>query len=197
MLKFLNTDHRLVVSSLKLQLKSERMVPSQSMLDVGKLKDERVAEEFANRLNGDLGGLGDLGNLEGTPQLFRSPQSTQTPQILTQPVRNLLSYPLILELANIQPWLGGYHSPGFKVQLQSCYNTPVVRIEELNTPVDPAVLDHPPATINEHLVNLLCHTASVVILIPVMSLWALKPCTRLLAKSRNLVLFWFAVQSMH
>ena len=31
------------------------MVPSQPRLDVGKLKDERVAEEFANRLNGDLG----------------------------------------------------------------------------------------------------------------------------------------------
>uniref|UniRef100_A0A8C4Q8M8 FZ domain-containing protein n=1 Tax=Eptatretus burgeri TaxID=7764 RepID=A0A8C4Q8M8_EPTBU len=29
---------------------------------VGKLKEERVAEEFANRLSGDLGGLGALGN---------------------------------------------------------------------------------------------------------------------------------------
>ena len=31
------------------------MVPSQPRLDVGKLKDERVAEEFAKRLSGDLG----------------------------------------------------------------------------------------------------------------------------------------------
>ena len=55
---FLNTDHRLVVATLKLQLKSRRMVPSQPRLDVGKLKDERVAEGFANRLSGDffLGG---------------------------------------------------------------------------------------------------------------------------------------------
>ena len=53
--QFLNPDHRLVVANLKLHLKSGRMVPSQPRLDVGKLKDERVAEEFANRLSGDLG----------------------------------------------------------------------------------------------------------------------------------------------
>ena len=53
---FLNTYHRLVVATLKLQLKSRRMVPSQSRLNVGKLKDEMVAEEFANRLCGNLGG---------------------------------------------------------------------------------------------------------------------------------------------
>ena len=51
---FLNTDHRLVVTSLKLQLKSRRMVPSRPRLDVGKLKDERVADEFVNRLSRDL-----------------------------------------------------------------------------------------------------------------------------------------------
>ena len=54
--QFPNTDHRLVAGTLKLQLKSRRMVPSQPRLDVSKLKDERVAEEFANRLSGDLGG---------------------------------------------------------------------------------------------------------------------------------------------
>ena len=36
-------------------------MPSQPRLDVGKLKDERVAEEFANRLSGDLGGSGCFG----------------------------------------------------------------------------------------------------------------------------------------
>ena len=41
--QFLNADHRLVVATLKLRLKSGRMVPSQPRLDVGKLKDERVA----------------------------------------------------------------------------------------------------------------------------------------------------------
>ena len=40
------------------------MVPSQPRLDAGKLKDERVAEEFANRLSGDLGSLGALGDPE-------------------------------------------------------------------------------------------------------------------------------------
>ena len=70
------------------------------------------------------------GGLEGTPQLFRIPQSTQTRQISTQPVRKLLSCPLIVELANIQPRLECYHFPGFKLQLQSCYHKPVVGIEE-------------------------------------------------------------------
>ena len=55
---FLNTDHRLAVATLKFQLKSRRMVPSQPRLDVGKLNDERVAEEFANRLSGDFEGSG-------------------------------------------------------------------------------------------------------------------------------------------
>ena len=53
--QFLNTDNRLVVATLNLQLKSRRMVPSEPRLEVGKLKDERVAEEFANMLSGDLG----------------------------------------------------------------------------------------------------------------------------------------------
>ena len=46
--QFHNTDHRLLVAILKLQLISGRMAASQPRLDVGKLKDERVAEEFAN-----------------------------------------------------------------------------------------------------------------------------------------------------
>ena len=40
------------------------MVPSQPRLDVGKLRDERVAEELANRLSGDLGVLSVLWNPE-------------------------------------------------------------------------------------------------------------------------------------
>ena len=56
--QFLNTDHRLLAATLKLQLQSRRMVPSQSRLDVGNLKDERVTEEFVNRLSGDLEDLG-------------------------------------------------------------------------------------------------------------------------------------------
>ena len=47
--QFLNSDHRLVITSLKLQLKSKRIGPSRPRLEVGKLEDERVAEEFANR----------------------------------------------------------------------------------------------------------------------------------------------------
>ena len=70
--QFLNTDHRLVVAPLKLHLKSRRMVPSQSRLDVGKLKDERVVEEFANKLSGDLGGLGALGGPEELWSAFKT-----------------------------------------------------------------------------------------------------------------------------
>ena len=37
-----------------------------------KLKDERVAEEFANRLSGNLGGLGALGNPEEFWSVFKT-----------------------------------------------------------------------------------------------------------------------------
>jgi len=59
--QFLNTDHRLVVATLKLQFKSRRMVPSQPRLDVCTLKDERVAEEFVKRLSGHFGVSGCFG----------------------------------------------------------------------------------------------------------------------------------------
>ena len=48
------------------------MVPSQPRLDVGKLKDGRVAEEFANRLSGDLGSLGALGDPEELWSAFKT-----------------------------------------------------------------------------------------------------------------------------
>ena len=47
------------------------MVPSQPRLDVDKLQDERVAEEFVSRLSGDLGGLGALGNPEELWSAFK------------------------------------------------------------------------------------------------------------------------------
>ena len=70
--QFLNIDHGLVGATLKLQLKSRKMVPSQPWLDVGKLKDERVAEEFANRLSGDMGGLGALWDPEELWSAFKT-----------------------------------------------------------------------------------------------------------------------------
>ena len=48
------------------------MVPSQPRLDVGKLKDERIAEELGNRLSGDLGGLGALGDPEELWSAFKT-----------------------------------------------------------------------------------------------------------------------------
>ena len=48
------------------------MVPSQPWLDVGKLKDERVAEEFVNKLSRDLGGLGALGGPEELWSAFKT-----------------------------------------------------------------------------------------------------------------------------
>ena len=56
----------------KLHLKFRRMVPSQPRLDVGKIKDERAAEEFANRLSGDLGGLDALGDPEELWRAFKT-----------------------------------------------------------------------------------------------------------------------------
>ena len=47
------------------------MLPSQPWLDAGKLKDEGVAEAFANRLSGDLGGLGALGDPEELWSAFK------------------------------------------------------------------------------------------------------------------------------
>ena len=70
--QFLNTDHRLVASTLKLHLESRKMVSSQPRLDVGKLKDERVGEEFVNRMSGDLGGLGALGHPEELWSAFKT-----------------------------------------------------------------------------------------------------------------------------
>ena len=70
--QFFTTDHRRVVETLKLQLKSEIMVPSHPRLDVCKLKDERVAEEFVKSLSGDFGVLGDLGNPEELWSAFKT-----------------------------------------------------------------------------------------------------------------------------
>ena len=61
-----------MVATLKLQLKSGRMVPSQPWLDIGKLKNERGAEEFANRLSGDLGSLSALGDPEELWNAFKT-----------------------------------------------------------------------------------------------------------------------------
>ena len=65
--QFLNTGHRLVVATLKLQFKSGRMV-SFSRIGLG----EGVAAKFANRLSGDLGGLNALGNPEQLWSAFKT-----------------------------------------------------------------------------------------------------------------------------
>ena len=48
------------------------MLPSQPRLDVGKLKDERVAEKFVNRPSGDVGGLGALEDHEKLWSAFKA-----------------------------------------------------------------------------------------------------------------------------
>ena len=48
------------------------MVPSQSRLNVGKFKDERVTANSSNRLRGDLGGLGALGDPEELWSAFKT-----------------------------------------------------------------------------------------------------------------------------
>ena len=61
------------------------------------------------------------------------------------------------------------------LQLQNCYNKPVVSSEDLSYLVDPAVLDHPPVTMNELMVNLLCYTTNIGMPNSALSLWVLKP----------------------
>ena len=70
--QFLKTNHRLVVATLKLQLKSRRMVPFEPWLNVGKLKYEKIAEEFVNRLSQDLGGPGCFGDPEEMWSAFKT-----------------------------------------------------------------------------------------------------------------------------
>ena len=55
--QFLNTDHRMVVATLRLRLKSKRLPKSQPKLDVGSLGSEVVAREFADGLRDRLGEL--------------------------------------------------------------------------------------------------------------------------------------------
>ena len=52
--QFLNTDHRLLVATLKLRLKSSRLAPSQPKLDVSQLREGSVATEFATKLGGQF-----------------------------------------------------------------------------------------------------------------------------------------------
>ena len=59
-------------SNSEVAVKSMRMVPSEPRLDVGKFKDERVAEEFANRLSGDLEGLHALADPEELWSAFKT-----------------------------------------------------------------------------------------------------------------------------
>lgn len=58
--QFFNADHRLIIATLKLRIKSKRMPRSgQLKLDLDSLKDARVAEEFALGLGEGLRDLGD------------------------------------------------------------------------------------------------------------------------------------------
>ena len=53
--QFLNTDHRLLVATLRVRLKSRRLAPSKPKLDVGRLRDGAVANDFASELRDRLG----------------------------------------------------------------------------------------------------------------------------------------------
>ena len=70
--QFFSTDHRLVVATLRLQLRSAKKPASQPKLDVGRLKDPAVAAEFAGKLGERLGGLGDPEDPEGLWGTFKT-----------------------------------------------------------------------------------------------------------------------------
>ena len=114
--QFLNTDHRLIAVTLKLQRKSRRMAPSQPRLDVGKLKDERVAEEFANKLSGDLGGLNALGNPEELWSAFKTGISTSL-MLLVDVLELTIGRKKIWSLKGHWKTLTGVAGPGLKAEL--------------------------------------------------------------------------------
>ncbi len=70
--QFFNTDHRLVVATLRLQLKSKRLPPSQPRLDVDRLKDPAVAGTFADKLSVRLGGPSGAGDPESLWGTFKT-----------------------------------------------------------------------------------------------------------------------------
>ena len=54
--EFAGTDHRLLVATLKIRLKSRKMAPSNRVrLDVRRLRDESVAQQYKRELAGSLG----------------------------------------------------------------------------------------------------------------------------------------------
>ena len=58
--EFAGTDHRLLVATLKIRLKSRKMAPSNRVrLDVRRLRDESVAQEYERELAESLGQLND------------------------------------------------------------------------------------------------------------------------------------------
>jgi hypothetical protein len=57
--QFLNTDHRLVVAALRIRLKTARLPPASSQLDVGKLAVPEVSNEYSRKLADRFEGVGD------------------------------------------------------------------------------------------------------------------------------------------
>ena len=54
--EFAGTDHRLLVATLKIRLKSRKMAPSNRVrLDVRRLRDESVAQQYKRELAESLG----------------------------------------------------------------------------------------------------------------------------------------------
>ena len=70
--QFFSTDHRLLVATLGLRLRAPRRPASRQVrLDVGRLRDPQVAQEFARGLEERLEGLGVSGDTQGMWTDFR------------------------------------------------------------------------------------------------------------------------------
>jgi exonuclease III len=71
--QFLSTDHRLLVASLQIRLKSKKLPSSTATtFDLDKLKDPAVSAEFSRRLGVEVGGLRDCGDPEQMWSSFKT-----------------------------------------------------------------------------------------------------------------------------
>ena len=63
------------------------------------------------------------------------------------------------------------------MKLECCNSKPVVSCKELGTPVNPAVLEDPPTSTNEDVIDLLGYPSGIAIPSSAVQLWSLIPKT--------------------
>jgi hypothetical protein len=67
---------------------------------------------------------------------------------------------------------------GFEMDSKGSHNQSMVSTTELGTPIHPAILEDPPTSANEYVVDLLGCITSIAVPCPAMWVWALVPGAR-------------------